>query len=105
MQNEINAAKRVVIKVGSSLLIRDGALDKQWLTGLAEEIKTASARGQQIMVVTSGAVALGSAGAGLDRQTLTLEQSQAAAAIGQIALTQGWQDCLADKGLKAAQIL
>ena len=47
MQNEINAAKRVVIKVGSSLLIRDGALDKQWLTGLAEEIKTASARGQQ----------------------------------------------------------
>ena len=58
MQNEINAAKRVVIKVGSSLLIRDGALDKQWLTGLAEEIKTASARGQQIMVVTSGAVAL-----------------------------------------------
>ena len=103
MQNEINAAKRVVIKVGSSLLIRDGALDKQWLAGLAEEIKTASARGQQIMVVTSGAV-LGSA-AGLDRQTLTLEQSQAAAAIGQIALTQGWQDCLADKGLKAAQIL
>ena len=105
MQNEINAAKRVVIKVGSSLLIRDGALDKQWLMGLAEEIKTASARGQQIMVVTSGAVALGSADAGLDRQTMTLEQSQAAAAIGQIALTQGWQDCLADKGLKAAQIL
>ena len=105
MQNEINAAKRVVIKVGSSLFIRDGTLDTQWLAGLAEEIKTASARGQQIMVVTSGAVALGGANAGLDRQTLTLEQSQAAAAIGQIALTQGWQDCLADKGLKAAQIL
>ena len=105
MQNEINAARRVVIKVGSSLLIRDGALDTQWLAGLAEEIKTASARGQQIMIVTSGAVALGCASAGLDRQTLTLEQSQAAAALGQIALTQGWQDCLADKGLKAAQIL
>ncbi|HCD17345.1 MAG TPA: glutamate 5-kinase, partial [Rhodobiaceae bacterium] len=72
---------------------------------LTEEIKTASTRGQQIMVVTSGAVALGCASAGLDRQALTLEQSQAAAAIGQIALTQGWQDCLAGKGLKAAQIL
>ncbi len=105
MQNEINAAKLVVIKVGSSLLIRDGALDTQWLAGLTEEIKTASTRGQQIMVVTSGAVALGCASAGLDRQALTLEQSQAAAAIGQIALTQGWQDCLAGKGLKAAQIL
>ena len=66
----------MVIKVGSSLLIRNGALDTQWLAGLAEEIKTASARGQQIMVVTSGAVALGSAAAGLDRQTLTLSKAR-----------------------------
>ena len=79
MQTEINAAKRVVIKVGSSLLIRDNALDTQWLAGLAEDIKVASSRGQQIMVVTSGAVALGSTHSGLERQTLTLEQKQAAA--------------------------
>ena len=105
MQTEINAAKRVVIKVGSALLIRDNALDTQWLAGLAEDIKVASSRGQQIMVVTSGAVALGSTHSGLERQTLTLEQKQAAAAIGQIALTQGWQDSLAGAGLKAGQIL
>ena len=104
MQNEINAAKRVVIKVGSSLLIRNGALDTQWLAGLAEEIKTASARGQQIMVDLRRGGAWQRRGGPRPPDT-DIEQSQAAAAIGQIALTQGWQDCLADKGLKAAQIL
>ena len=105
----LKAAQRLVVKIGSSLLIRDsdqgGALDEAWLMALADDLARAHADGQQIILVTSGAVSLGCAALGLDRANLSLAESQAAAAIGQIDLLRGWQNTLAEQGIKSAQIL
>ncbi len=110
MRAEIAQAKTLVIKVGSSLLVRDNQLDRQWLTGLAQDVQEACTRGQRVVMVSSGAVALGCAALDLvhndlEHSNLTLEQSQAAAAAGQIELAHGWQEVLAPRGLTAAQIL
>lgn len=98
-------ARRVVIKIGSALLIRDGRLNAQWITTLITDIAACRARGQDVIIVCSGAVALGRAALGVGSKSLTLEESQAAAAAGQIALAHGWQDLLGERDLTAAQIL
>ena len=98
---------RLVIKVGSALLVGpDGEPRGAWLAALAQEIADAQARGQQVLVVSSGAIALGAARLGLAKSGRgSLADAQAAAAVGQIALSGLWSDLLAQCGLTAAQLL
>jgi glutamate 5-kinase len=99
-------ARRLVIKVGSSLLVDpEGGVRPAWLDGLARDVARLRAREQQVVIVTSGAIALGRARLGLPRRALKLEQKQAAAASGQILLARAWQESLARVGLETAQIL
>ncbi len=98
--------KRIVVKVGSSLLV-DGAtgkLDRAWLASLADDI-AALARERQVLVVSSGAIALGRHTLSLKAGALKLEDAQAAAAVGQVALASAWARCLEERGLAAAQVL
>jgi glutamate 5-kinase len=100
-------ARRVVVKIGSSLLIDHarGTLNKAWLETLASDVAQLAKAGKQVMVVSSGAIALGRQVLGLPRGELPLEQSQAAAAVGQISLAGAYQAVFAAHGLTAAQIL
>ena len=100
-------ASRLVLKVGSSLLVgRDGAVRDHWLESLVAEIAAARSRGQEVIVVSSGAIALGAARLGLAKGGRgSLADAQAAAAVGQIALASLWSDKLAAHGLAAAQLL
>ena len=78
--------RRITIKIGSALLVdAAGKLRAEWLAGLAEDIATLKAEGREIVIVSSGAIALGRSLLGLNALALTLEQSQAAASAGQIA--------------------
>ncbi|KUR70248.1 glutamate 5-kinase [Novosphingobium fuchskuhlense] len=101
------AAPRLVIKVGSALLVgKDGEPRRAWLTLLVAEIAAARARGQDVIVVSSGAIALGARKLGLARGGRgSLADAQAAAAVGQIALAGLWAELLAAHGLIAAQVL
>ena len=100
-------APRVVFKVGSALLVgQDGEPRREWLAALVAEIAAARARGQQVIVVSSGAIALGARKLGLARGGRgSLSDAQAAAAVGQIALAGFWAELLAGHGLIAAQVL
>jgi glutamate 5-kinase len=100
-------ARRVVVKIGSSLLVNHavGEIDAAWLKSLAADIAALAAAGKQVIVVSSGAIALGRHVLGLPKGELPLEQSQAAAAVGQISLAGAYQAILAAHGLTAAQIL
>ena len=100
------AARRLVVKVGSSLLVdREGQVRTAWLDGLASDVARLRGRGQQVVIVTSGAIALGRATLRLPQRPLRLEEKQAAAAAGQIRLARAWQESLARVGLETAQIL
>ncbi|MCW2392540.1 glutamate 5-kinase [Sphingobium sp. B1D7B] len=101
------AIRRIVIKVGSALLVApDGSVRRDWLTSLVDEIAARRADGQEIIVVSSGAIALGARRLGLAKGgRATLEDAQAAAAVGQIALSQVWADLLAGHDIPAAQML
>jgi glutamate 5-kinase len=101
------ACPRVVLKVGSALLMGgDGKPHREWLVGLVEEIAEARGRGQEVIVVSSGAIALGAARLGLAKGGRgSLADAQAAAAVGQIALAGLWSELLAAHGLTAAQLL
>ncbi|MBO9519377.1 MAG: glutamate 5-kinase [Porphyrobacter sp.] len=100
-------APRLVLKVGSALLCgRDGTPNREWLATLAKEIAEAQARGQSVIVVSSGAIALGAAKLGLAKGGRgSLADAQAAAAVGQIALAGLWSELLGTHGLTAAQLL
>lgn len=100
-------ARRLVVKIGSSLLIDadTGRLNLPWLESLADEIQRIRARGQQVLVVSSGAIALGSRYLGLSAEQRRLEDLQAAAASGQILLAHSYQNLLDQRGLKIAQVL
>jgi glutamate 5-kinase len=99
--------KRVVVKVGSSLLVDSnaGTVNADWLRSLVEDLAELAKRGASLLVVTSGAIALGRTVVKLARGPLKLEESQAAAAVGQIALARVWAEMLANFGLTAGQIL
>ncbi len=101
------AHRRIVIKIGSSLLVDlgTGRLKAEWLQSLAEDIAHLASGGRELMVVSSGAIALGRGVLGLPPGTLRLEESQAAAAVGQIALARAWTETLGRAGLTAGQIL
>ncbi len=103
----LDAARRVVIKIGSALLVdRDtGALKTTWLVGLAEDVAALRQAGQDVVLVSSGSIALGRGVLNLPADALALEQSQAAAAVGQIRLASAYEDALAPHGITTAQVL
>ncbi len=98
---------RVVIKVGSSLLVDSarGTVRQAWLEALVEDVAALHKRGANVLVVSSGAIALGRTVAGLRKGSLKLEDSQASAAIGQIALASAWSQALHRHGIVAGQVL
>ncbi len=100
-------ATRVVVKIGSSLLVdgESGRLNRSWLESLADEIVRLRARGQQVLVVSSGAIALGRQYLGLGAEQRRLEQHQAAAAAGQVLLAHAYQDLLGERDTRVAQVL
>src|SRR6516225_10272585 len=99
--------RRLVIKVGSSLLVDSerGRLDHDWLASLAQDIAQLYGDGRDMLVVSSGAIALGRAVLGLPSGALRLEDSQAAAAVGQIALARTWSEVLGSYSITAGQVL
>lgn len=99
--------RRIVIKVGSALLVDSdaGRPRAQWLAALVEDIAKLHKEKRDILVVSSGAIALGRAVLKLPRGPLKLEDSQAAAAVGQIALAKLWAESLGAHGITAGQIL
>jgi glutamate 5-kinase len=101
------SARRVVIKVGSALLVESatGNINRAWLETLASDIARLRARGQDVLLVSSGAIALGRRQLGLEPGKLKLEESQAAAAVGQIRLAHAWKEVLEHHQLNVAQIL
>ena len=105
MVPSLRTAGLLVVKVGSALVV-DGAHPREaWLAGVAEDIAQARARGTQVIVVSSGAIALARGTLGLGGRRLRLEEKQAAAAVGQIRLAQAWAAALAAHGMVAAQLL
>jgi glutamate 5-kinase len=101
------SARRIVVKIGSALLTdrATGTLKADWLSSLLDDVATLVAKGKQIVLVSSGAIALGRHTLKLPKGALELEQSQAAAAVGQISLAHAYQDMARARGLVAAQIL
>ena len=100
-------ARRLVVKIGSALLVDDasGAIRQDWLETLAADIAACRQAGQQVVLVSSGAVAVGREHLGLHGRALKLEEKQAAAATGQIRLAHAYQTCLARHGITVAQVL
>lgn len=104
--NKLSAYRRIVIKIGSALLVDSAAgLRTSWLESVADDIATLIARGAQVQVVSSGAIALGRKQLGWKSGPLKLEDSQAAAACGQILLARAWSHALGRHGIDAGQIL
>ena len=103
----LNAAQRIVVKVGSALLVdtATGALRDGWLATLAADVAALKARGADVVLVSSGSIALGRGVLGLGRGSLPLEQSQAAAAVGQIRLARAYEEVLHPLGITTAQVL
>jgi glutamate 5-kinase len=98
--------RRITVKIGSALLVdRNTGLKRDWLASLADDIGALAANGTEILVVSSGAIALGRTMLGLGRRALKLEESQAAAAVGQIALAGAWAEALGRHDLTSGQIL
>jgi glutamate 5-kinase len=99
-------ARRLIVKIGSALLVApNGEMRRTWLGALIDDIARCRARGQEVLVVTSGAVAVGRGDLGLAGRALKLEEKQAAAAAGQIRLAHAYLEELGRHGLRAAQIL
>ncbi len=97
---------RIVVKIGSALLIDPSAgLRGDWLAMLASDVARLAGGGAEVLIVSSGAIALGRTVLGLPRGPLRLEESQAAAAVGQIALARAWSEALQVHDLAAGQIL
>ena len=103
----ITKARRIVVKVGSALLV-DGAtgrLNRAWLETLTEDLVWLRKRGQEVILVSSGAIALGRRHLGLAPGALRLEESQAAAAVGQIRLAHAYKELFEAHGVTVAQVL
>jgi len=100
-------ARLIVIKVGSALVVkgRTGAVDRDWLDAFSQDVARLRGRGQHVVVVSSGAVALGRARLGLAKRRLSLAEKQAAAAAGQSLLMRAWEEAFEPVGLRTAQVL
>jgi glutamate 5-kinase len=107
MRREWTDARRIVIKIGSSLLVDSaaGTLKGEWLNALADDIAALRGQGKEVVVVSSGAIALGRNALGLPKGPLKLEDSQASAAVGQIDLAHAYEEAFRARGLVAAQVL
>lgn len=105
--NRLATARRVVVKVGSALLVDPvaGQANHAWLASIAADVARMRARGQQVLIVSSGSVALGRQRLGLGRRALTLPEKQAAAAAGQSLLMRAWEQAFEPHALVTAQIL
>ena len=103
----LSTARRIVIKIGSALLVdrATGGLRGDWLTALALDVAMLKSRGADVILVSSGSIALGRGALGLPAGPLALEQSQAAAAVGQIRLARAYEQALAPHGITTAQVL
>jgi glutamate 5-kinase len=103
----LSAARRIVIKVGSALVVdgETGEPDRAWLGALVADAARLTRRKQQVLIVSSGAVALGRRRLGLTRRALDLPEKQAAAAAGQGLLMRAWEEAFEPYGLQAAQVL
>src|SRR5436190_13622167 len=100
------AAGRLVLKIGSALLAaEDGEVRRPWLAAFAEDVARCRSRGQEVILVSSGAIAVGRRHLGLAGRRLRLEEKQAAAATGQIRLAHAYQEALVRHGITVAQIL
>jgi len=100
-------ARRLVVKIGSALLVdeRSGRIHRDWLDALMDDVAALRRRGVEVLIVSSGAIALGRRHLGIDHARPKLEEKQAAAATGQIILAHAYQESLARHGLTVAQIL
>jgi glutamate 5-kinase len=102
----LNDLRRLVIKIGSTLLVDEqNQLDRNWLDNLADDIDVLRKSGHQVLIVSSGAVAIGSHVLGINPRRSRLEELQAAAAAGQVQLVHAYQDALSRHDIRAAQIL
>ena len=103
----LNDFRRIVVKVGSALLIDStaGEVKAAWLSALVDDVAALHKQGKDVLIVSSGSIALGRSRLKLPRGTLKLEESQAAAAVGQIELARIWSEVLAAHGIGTGQIL
>lgn len=103
----LDSARSVVVKIGSALLVEDasGKIHRHWLDALSDDLAALKAAGKDVLVVSSGAIAVGRRHLGLTKKKLRLEEKQAAAATGQIRLAHAYQESLARHGISVAQIL
>jgi len=103
----LTQARRVVVKVGSALLVdaESARVNRAWLETLVEDLLRLRKRGQRVILVSSGAIALGRRRLGLKHGTLRLEESQAAAAVGQIRLAHAYKELLESNDVTVAQVL
>ena len=99
--------KRLVVKIGSALLVEEasGTIHRTWLNALADDVAALVARGTEVILVSSGAIAVGRRHLELKRGALKLEEKQAAAATGQVRLAHAYQEALARHDLTVAQVL
>lgn len=106
LRKPVAAHRRIVVKIGSALLVdRASGLKTRWLETLCEDIAALRRAGVEVLVVSSGAIAMGRTVLGIGSGALKLEESQAAAAVGQIALAQAWAANLSRHAIVAGQIL
>jgi glutamate 5-kinase len=107
MSSPLGAARRIVVKVGSALLVDplSGRINRGWLETLVADLLVLRARGQEVILVSSGAIALGRRELKLAKGPLKLEESQAAAAVGQIRLAHAYKELWEEKGVTVAQVL
>jgi glutamate 5-kinase len=102
----LSASRRLIIKIGSALLVAErGEIRRPWLAALADDVARCRARGQEVILVSSGAIAVGRRHLGLADHRLRLDEKQAAAATGQIRLAHAYQEALARHSITVAQIL
>ncbi len=106
-KERLDQAQRLVVKIGSALLVEPdaGRIRQDWLTALAEDVAALHHAGKEVLLVSSGAIAVGRGLLSLPPKRLKLEQKQAAAAAGQIVLAHAYQDALARHGITVAQVL
>jgi len=107
MRDLFHSSKRIVVKIGSALLVdgQTGDLRRTWLKSLCADVRALRGQGKDVILVSSGAIALGRRALGLKSGVLRLEESQAAAAAGQVRLAQAYADMFAAEKITAAQIL
>ena len=106
-RNALPAARRIVVKVGSALLVDEdkNTINTAWLAGIASDIARLKAAEKDVVVVSSGAIALGSRLLKIHNKTMSLQEKQAAAATGQVTLAHAWMDALGAHKVQTAQIL